>query len=334
MTLTEIVVEMSISYLFKIPADAYKNNVLVLIILAALSKSLYMIICITISTLYSYRKDRVDKTTLIMFAFPLIILVVISQMFNASTEYHFKYKTNLLFSILSVIALFFCAFIFVYNRYIQNQQQELFELQQQTLKNEIDMQYLNLLEEKNQQMQILTHDYKNHLYALQNMSESEQTEYIERISEVLKESKTTCRSGNRTLDIIINKYVTECELKGVKFDFDVKISNLDFVSDYDLVSVLGNLLDNALEAAAKSEAKTVTLKTKKINTYDSVVITNSCDSPPDKSLKTTKQNKNLHGVGLKSVRKTLKQYGGELEWEYSPETKKFITTIILLEKAD
>lgn len=336
MAITEVIVEGSIAYLLSapiLPEEAFAWNKKYFIVIAVLSKSLYLIVCKIISFFFSYKKNPAERNTYVLFIFPLVNVAMLALMINSSAEYHFSSRRNLALSIISVFLLVFSCFIFIYNRYVQNQQQELFELQQQSLKNEMDMQYLNLLEERNQAMQILTHDYKNHLYAIRNLSGSEQTAYIDKITDELQSSRTSCHSGNHTLDIIINKYVTECAMRNVTFEFEVKITNLSTVSDYDLVTILGNLLDNALEASQQSEAKAISFKTNKINTYDSFVITNSCDTPPDKDLKTTKQNKKLHGVGLKSVTKTLKQYGGELEWEYNSEKREFITTVILLEKA-
>lgn len=72
--------------------------------------------------------------------------------------------------------------------------------------------------------------------------------------------------------------------------------------------------------------------TNKVNTYDSIIITNSCDSPPQSvngELRTTKKDKKTHGLGLISVMKVLKKYKGDLEWEYNNEDKQFVTTIIL-----
>ena len=333
--LTEILVEATITSFVDVPiiaTDVYQKSVLFFIIEAVIMKTLYLLVCKLISFFYSYKNRNSDKSTFGLFVLPVIIATMMILMLNASAKYDFSEGLNLALAILSVLSMIFTCFIFIYNRYVQNQQQELAALQQQSLKNEMDMQYLNLLEQKNQAMQILTHDYKNHLFALRNMGGAEQQEYIDRITKEMNESRNTCHSGNHTLDIIINKYVTECELKGITFDFEIKLSNLSFVSDYDLVTILGNLLDNALEAAQQSEAKTITFKTNKINTYDSVMITNSCDTPPDKNLITTKQNKKLHGVGLKSVTKTLKQYGGELEWEYNSDKREFVATVILLNK--
>ena len=196
------------------------------------------------------------------------------------------------------------------------------------------MQYLDLLEKKNQQMQILAHDYKNHLAAIRELSDNGQVaEYIDNMTSEIKSSNGTSHSGNHTLDIIISKYVTECELKHIAFDFDTKLSNLGFVDDFDLVTILGNVLDNALEAAEKSREKTISLSTKRVNTYDTLIVTNSCDAAPDKNLKTSKK-KGTHGLGLKSVEKTIKKYGGDFEWEYNETDKTFTITIMLLNKED
>ena len=234
---------------------------------------------------------------------------------------------------ISVICFLLIANIIAYAVYERSEKesQKLIELEIEQQRNELDMQYLNLLEERNQEMSILRHDYKNHLYAIRNMSGTEQAEYIDRVADELQSTRSSCHSGNHTLDIIINKYVTECELKHITFDFDIKLTNLSFVDDFDLVTILGNLLDNALEAAQQSEGKHISLKTKRVNTYDAVVISNSCDTAPDKNLKTSKKKDN-HGLGLKSVSKTVKKYSGDFDWEYNEIDKEFIITIMLLSK--
>ena len=95
---------------------------------------------------------------------------------------------------------------------------------------------------------------------------------------------------------------------------------------------MSNILDNAVKAAYSSKNKYILLETNKVNTYDSIIVTNSCDTPPQSvngELKTTKENKKSHGLGIKSVRKVLKKYKGDLEWEYNNKERQFTTTIIL-----
>ena len=90
------------------------------------------------------------------------------------------------------------------------------------------------------------------------------------------------------LDVIISKYATECEIKNISFSFDVCVTNLKYVKSNDLVTILSNALDNAIEAAEKSSSKTINIATDHINTYDVVTITNSCDTPQTYSA--TRQN--------------------------------------------
>ena len=331
---TEMIMEVVISVFFKEYALVLSSGTLQFFIFFAISKSFLLIVLTFVAKLFSYKKNNAlgdMRNTYLSFLYPVTITAFLIFYFDIST--HYKLSDGLRFSIivLSASSLLISCFVVVYNQRIQKRENEIAELERESFKNEIDMQYLDLLEKKNQEMQILTHDYKNHLSAIRGLSSSgEVNEYIDSITSEISFADSTCQSGNHTLDVIINKYVTECMIKGVSFDYEIKLSNLSSVNDYDLVTILGNLLDNALEAAQNSAKKSITLKTNKINTYDSIVVINSSDTPPEKNLKTTKQNKKLHGVGLKSVTKTLKKYGGELEWEYNNDTKEFITTVILL----
>lgn len=141
-------------------------------------------------------------------------------------------------------------------------------------------------------------------------------------------------SGNHMLDVIINRYVTECKIKEVSFSFDVRLANFKYIDNYDLVTIFGNILDNALEAAMKSDKKKICLLTEHRNTYDVVILSNSCDDFPFKDsgiLETTKGNKKTHGLGLKSVTKALKKYNGDLEWDYNDKDKVFTITLAFLE---
>ena len=135
-----------------------------------------------------------------------------------------------------------------------------------------------------------------------------------------------------TLDVILNRYKTECELKGIDFNFDVRLNNLSFVSDFDLVAILDNLLDNAIEVAEITKDKSIAFETDNRNSYTVIIISNSCEYPPatdNNRLITTKKDKNVHGFGLKSVSNTLKKYSGDIDREFLQDKKQFITTVML-----
>ena len=213
-------------------------------------------------------------------------------------------------------------------------EQELAELRTIKQNQEIDTKYFELLEHQNKNLRIYAHDTKNHLLAIRSLTDDEKIiDYIEKLTEGINNYSKIASSGNHSLDVIINKYITECEIKNVKFTYDIKKSNLLKIEICDLVSVLGNLLDNALEAAEHSENKFIDLHTDHKNGYDIITVKNSCDIKPQADgdkLKTTKTNKRFHGLGIKSIKTTLKKYNGIYSWEYDEGEKTFCSIVTFL----
>ena len=157
--------------------------------------------------------------------------------------------------------------------------------------------------------------------------------HLLKMSESLAQYSKVCHSGNHTLDVIVDKYVTECNINGLNFEFDIKNNNLSMIEPYDMVTILGNLLDNALEAAKNSAQKIVSFETDYRNNFSIIIVSNSCDTNPISDGKTlpvtTKGNKQLHGFGLKSVRNALKKYNGDISFDYDNREKVFVVTVMV-----
>ncbi|MBR3620588.1 MAG: sensor histidine kinase, partial [Clostridia bacterium] len=193
--------------------------------------------------------------------------------------------------------------------------------------------YYDILEHQDEQLLAYAHDTKNHLSAIKNLNDNPLIDaYLDEMAENLKIYRNVCRSGNITLDVIINKYITECKIKGITFTHDVRVSNLKCIDDFDLVTILGNLLDNAIEAAEKSAQKSISIETDCRNNYSIIIVSNSCDFAPksrgDKLL-TTKTDSSVHGIGVKNVAKAVKKYDGDLSWEYDISNSTFKVTIMM-----
>lgn len=198
---------------------------------------------------------------------------------------------------------------------------------------QIEQSYYEILERQNQQLRSYAHDAKNHLEAIRNLNQDPKVEqYIAQMEQQLQAYTRRCHSGNRALDVMVDKYVTACELKNIAFTYDVQLCNLGGVEDFDLVAILGNLLDNALTAAQNSQEKWVELATALRNGYQVVVVENSCDRPPivgEEGLRSTKAGGEDHGFGLKSVAKALKKYEGDFQWDYDQEKRRFTMTVMI-----
>lgn len=78
----------------------------------------------------------------------------------------------------SVLLLFVNIVIYLIYERSEKNSQKLIELEMTNQKNEIDLQYLTLLEKKNEAMKIMAHDYKRHMMTLEAMSDAPEIKVI------------------------------------------------------------------------------------------------------------------------------------------------------------
>ena len=95
--------------------------------------------------------------------------------------------------------------------------------------------------------------------------------------------------------------------------------------------IINNLMDNAFESAKKSKEKVIDFSLIRVNNFDILKVSNSCDTPPidnEHKLLTTKKSKAEHGLGTRIIEKYAKKNNAEYEWLYEDDKNLFITTII------
>ncbi len=260
-----------------------------------------------------------------------IIIILVFRMFTTNTTLTFKQNIVCIFS----IALLSIVNIIVYMVYEQAEKsnQKVIELELVNQKNDIDIQYLELLEKKNETMNIMVHDYKNNILTISSMTDSKEIrEYINNMLGEISKYNQIAKTKNRLLDVILSKYTDLCNNKNINFETDIMTDNLCFINSYDISSLFNNILDNAVEAASISCQKYIHLEiTNSLNSYHKIIVSNSCDLEPKTNkgkLITSKKNKDAHGFGTKSIKKVVSKYGGEMKWEYNSVINQFKLIIL------
>lgn len=249
---------------------------------------------------------------------PLSSIFVIIVMKIITDSIALKSYQNILIIIsISFLLVINIIIYFVYEQAEKNNQ-KLLELELTNQKNDIDMQYLNLIEKKNETMNVMAHDYKNHMIAISSMSnQAEIKNYIDNMLGEITKYNQIGKTKNKFLDIILSKYMDICNSKGIEFETHILNDNLNFINDFDLSTLFNNILDNAVEAASKSTVKFINLEiVNSLTFHHKITVINSSDIEPtgkNGDLITTKKNKSIHGFGTKSIRKTIKKYHGEME---------------------
>lgn len=333
MSATELIAIFSISSLFNVELTSYNDNTYILLADVLTSKFLYFITLLILSGIIN-KNQKTSKIPLSFYLFPTAVLSSLTMFWYILTTYQLSKNTMIVIICVSVFLFLSTILLFISYHYNAEKEQELLLLRQESEKLNTDLKYFDILENQNNNLRAYAHDTKNHLSAIRNLNTNSEIEmHLLKMSESLAQYSKVCHSGNHTLDVIVDKYVTECNINGVNFEFDIKNNNLSTIEPYDTVTILGNLLDNALEAAKTSAQKTVSFETDYRNNFSVIIVSNSCDKNPLSDGRTlpltTKINKQLHGFGLKSVKNTLKKYNGDISFDYDNREKVFVVTVMV-----
>jgi len=265
------------------------------------------------------RKTITNKGIILTITVTLSNIAVLIMVEYISRKIGFNRETNIIWGVIAGLLLLL-TFLLLFNRsYLIHQADKISELTLEKQKRELDEQYFSVIEKKNEDMQVLAHDFKNHLVTIRNLDlPKEANEYIDSIYPEIEKINQIGISKNKTLDLIISKYVSLCEIKAINFSIDVKTANLSNIESRDLTALLTNLLDNAVEAAAQSKEKKISLVIEKQNEFlEKLMVANSCESAPLEKggkLLSRKADKETHGFGTKSIRKVAEKYGCIYDW--------------------
>lgn len=310
----------------------YNSSFFLLIFEAATSKMLFFLVSLILVKVI-HPQNTTTKIPIDFLTYPFTVTICQAIFWRVCSQPGISYQMQLLLSIASVCLFLSSILLFVtYSHQVQKDSQAL-QVKTQLERLQTEQSYYQILEQQNQQLMLYAHDTKKHLAAIQSLNEDPQIEnYVAKLSRQLADYTHNCHSGNKLLDVMIHKYTIDCEMRGIQFEYDVKVCNLSQLEDIDLVAILGNLLDNAVTAAEKSVEKVISLNTAHRNSYSVIILSNSCDIPPKQSgsrLISTKSDASFHGYGLKSVEKSIHKYQGDYEWNFEAEKHLFTVTVMV-----
>lgn len=161
------------------------------------------------------------------------------------------------------------------------------------------------------------HDLKHQISALKSMNGAARNQVIEQLEKEVMLYDSVAKTGNSGLDVLITEKSLLCYKYGIDFTYSADGSLLNFIDMVDLYTMLGNALDNAIEAVRELEQgkRIISLKIQGRGSLTNVSVVNACKN----QLKfenglpvTTKDDRSRHGYGLKSIRTIVGKYGGEM----------------------
>lgn len=276
--------------------------------------------------------NRISKQISIIFSSVLIcegIMLLYGLLLSSKNEINNRYFLLSLF--------FFLAFdilgIYLYRLLnIESKLQKELSLSKQ--KDELEYKHFQSLQEEYDKSRKILHDIKNHIITLESLSASSNGEipqkYIEDLVEKINESGYTFKSKSKIITVILSEKMALAKKEGITFSAKVQEVPFEIVSDLDWVTILGNILDNAIESCLRAPTNE-----RRINFYvhryqDMIIlrIENTLAEKPTIENKRFKSSKEGHlGVGLSNVKETIEKYSGGIDYNY--DEKIFKTRIII-----
>lgn len=181
----------------------------------------------------------------------------------------------------------------------------------------------------------IRHDIKNHLFIIESYIRKYDTEkatnYIQNIINASYGEQELSRSGNFDFDSILNYKLQNASSHEIETIIEAKIPQKINIESFDIAIIIGNLIDNALEAVSKlSNNKKINIRINYRKNTLYIHMNNTFDGNvyyEDNRILTTHADKENHGIGLKNIEKAIKKYNGTMEINHT--NNNFIVDILL-----
>lgn len=334
----EIVVLLIFQYVFSVNNYSEltnKNGAAVMEIICYLIM-LLVIILINITHKKSIVTRLDTKGWIAFIMYPAITLVVISLLLYVPLE-EISEKVFRIIIVFAVSMLFLSIIQFYLLENIMIRESEIYNKQALIEQAEhVNQMYRSLSEEREIQ-KARAHDYLNHLNVLLALAEHnnsvEEIKYIKEQIGASSEIVDIIDTGNAVINAVLNYKYREAKKKSIIMPLIIDdLSNLK-ISESDIVTILSNILDNAIEATEKCDNKKIVLQISKQNQKHLLYIDSSNTCLPDLFIEekhhTTKENKENHGYGISNIKYTVEKNNGECIIDQKDGIFRIIITIPL-----
>lgn len=181
------------------------------------------------------------------------------------------------------------------------------------------------------------HDLAKHIQTLEVLMKEDEASDLQQYADGLKEEYRKVvnrgKSENEVINAILSMKSQQCQEKGIPFFIDVEDKGYAQIRDMDMVGILMNLLDNAIEENEKIEDRNlrgIWIEMKE-NEWEEVhlQVKNRIRSGRKIDFQTEKKKKEDHGIGRRIIEYLVKQYQGEEEVCIDQQTSTFCETVLL-----
>ena len=283
------------------------------------------------------RMKIVDKLFALYLCVPITTLGIMITIFYSGIDFNGHFFLKVLMTILLFLMTFGSILLFyAFQKHTENISENARQ-QMEILHQKAEVERLTQIAELNESHRQLVHDTSHYLKLIGKLAQEnkydELYEIVEKLNGTLFQGEVVEYCGHRMLDTILSEYREKAKQSEISFDAYVEPgSTLRGIEDVDLITMLGNILDNAWLAASKIDMASISVRIFMQKDGGLCVIKVVNDfigelKEINDKLVSTKRDKGIHGVGISSVKKTARRYGGF--FEHYVEQKRFHAVLVL-----
>lgn len=225
------------------------------------------------------------------------------------------YAEMLMLSEFGIIFMNIVCFYMTYSLSKSNSETERLRMLRQ--QEEYRQSYAENIKEQYEEIRRMRHDMKQNLAVISALyceqKYDEANEFAGRVSEKLEKLEMVIDVHNDFINAILNSKLSIASEYGIRV-ICASASNIDGIDDIDLCNLLGNILDNAIEAAKQCENGYIEVSIRSDESTVLVIIANSIAKSvlsTNKELRSTKDNSSRHGYGVKTICSIAEKYSGK-----------------------
>lgn len=180
-----------------------------------------------------------------------------------------------------------------------------------------------------EQVRIIKHDFRHHIYALQNMGKEEQDRYLRNLKEELDRTAEMVFCQNQAVNGLLQEYAVRARQNEIAFEARMDLSAHVPVDDLTLCIVIGNLLENAFEACRRIRGERfVRIQARWLEDHLMMMVENSYNGQIRQSGGKILSSKKDGGLGILSIRRILNHPGDEFDMDFDGRTFTAMVKIV------
>lgn len=316
MIFLEIVSVVLFTYIIPIEIDSVLNNGLYMNITDIPVLILGIILYPLIAKLF--RRQKISEITFWENILVVLLLVlqlsIISYVSDASENYNNNFILLIIISFIIFDIIFLKVFRYTSTLYEYKKRNSLLEQQ-----NLMSAHYYQEAENNYKKSRKVSHDINRHLEVLKGMIEEADNEdaiqYINGVEAHLQYSKFDLHFQNRILNLLLNQKYQECISKKIKLKLYVQDLELNYIDEYDITTILGNLIDNAIDESVRVEDEPfIEVRLFEFNNILNILVKNKSINRKTLDVKIGFSTKENHdGYGLLNVKEAVEHYCGRMK---------------------